>query len=87
VHHATDCRLVDGVFYYKTLVLLFSSFRFSLPACASTSSRINELLKWPLRYRLVDPTGMAVAVVRAWVDRRPQPEVRSWEKDLCYPIK
>jgi hypothetical protein len=25
--------------------------------------------------------------VRAWVDRSPQPEVRSWEKDLCCPIR
>jgi hypothetical protein len=45
MHHATGCHLVDGVFHPKTLVLRSVHFRFSLPAYASTSSRINELLE------------------------------------------
>ena len=47
MHHATDCHLVDGVFHPKTLVLRSVHFRLSLPAYASTSSRIKELLKTP----------------------------------------
>jgi hypothetical protein len=67
MHHATGCHLVDGVFHPKTLVLRSVHFRFSLPAHASTSSRINELLKTPRQniYYLTSKIRVLLRVTQA----------------------